>query len=103
MPDRRARGLAKTSARVWTYQIDYSASDSPFGAAHCIELPFLFGTDADWAGAPMLAGAHPDDLDTLGRRLRTAWLDFIRTGTPTTDTPWPQFTADTQAIRRWHR
>lgn len=55
------------------------------------------------AGAPMLAGAHPDDLDTLGRRLRTAWLGFIRTGTPTTDTPWLQFTADTQAIRRWHR
>ncbi|MDX3696515.1 carboxylesterase family protein [Streptomyces europaeiscabiei] len=103
-PARRlAARLARTGARVWTYQFDYSASDSPFGAAHCIELPFLFGTDADWAGAPMLAGAHPDDLDTLGRRLRTAWLGFIRTGTPTTDTPWPQFTADTQTIRRWHR
>ncbi|MBA2946760.1 carboxylesterase family protein [Streptomyces himalayensis] len=104
--DRPARHLAvrltKAGARVWAYQFDYSASDSPFGATHCIELPFLLGTDADWATAPMLAGAHPDDLDTLGRSLRAAWLGFIRTGAPTADTPWPQFTADTPAIRHWH-
>ncbi|MDT3397234.1 carboxylesterase family protein [Streptomyces sp. B1866] len=97
-----ATRLAKSGARVWTYRFDYSASGSPFGAPHCIELPFLFGTDADWATAPMLAGAHPDDLDTLGRRLRTAWLGFIRTGAPTADTRWPQFTADTRATRHWH-
>jgi hypothetical protein len=30
----------------------------------------------------MLAGADPYDIDTLGRRLHTAWLGFIRTGTP---------------------
>jgi len=51
--------------------------------SHCIELPFLFGTDADWANAPMLAGADPHEIDTLGRRLRTAWLGFIRAGAPT--------------------
>ncbi|MFF5365165.1 carboxylesterase/lipase family protein [Streptomyces scabiei] len=97
-----AAHLAKAGARVWAYQFDYSASGSPFGATHCIELPFLLGTDADWATAPMLAGTHPDDLDTLGRRLRTAWLGFIRTGAPAVDTCWPQFTAETRAIRHWH-
>ncbi|WLW50346.1 carboxylesterase/lipase family protein [Streptomyces sp. YU58] len=97
-----AARLSKAGASVWAYRFDYAAPGSPFGATHCIELPFLFGTDADWATAPMLAGAHPDDLDTLGRRLRTAWLGFIRTGTPTTDTPWPRFTSDTRATHRWH-
>jgi hypothetical protein len=41
-------------------------------------LSFLLGTEADWASAPMLAGADPYDIDTLGRRLHTAWLGFIR-------------------------
>jgi hypothetical protein len=45
------------------------------------------GADAHWANAPMLGGADPRDIDILGRRLRTAWLGFIRTGTPSTDTP----------------
>lgn len=43
---------------------------------------FRFETDADRATAPMLAGARPRDIVTLGRRVRTAWLGFIRTGTP---------------------
>ncbi|MCX3290415.1 carboxylesterase family protein [Streptomyces sp. NEAU-H22] len=101
-PARRlAALLSKAGARVWTYRFDYAAPASPFGATHCIELPFLFGTDADWTTAPMLAGADPHDIDTLGRALRTAWLGFIRTGTPTTDTPWPSFTAAAPAVHHW--
>ncbi|WP_281262784.1 carboxylesterase family protein [Streptomyces cahuitamycinicus] len=103
--DRPARRLAarlsEAGARVWTYRFDYAAPASPFGATHCIELPFLFGTDADWTAAPMLAGADPHDIDTLGRALRTAWLSFIRTGTPSTDTPWPPFTAAAPAVHHW--
>ncbi|KOX12664.1 carboxylesterase/lipase family protein [Nocardiopsis sp. NRRL B-16309] len=103
-PTRHLAGrLSGAGARVWAYRFDYAAPGSPFGAAHCIELPFLFGTDADWATAPMLAGARPDDIETLGRRLRTAWLGFVRTGTPNTGTPWPRFTADAPAIHYWYR
>lgn len=98
-----AARLSKAGACVWAYRFDYAAPGSPFGATHCIELPFLFGTDADWATAPMLVGAHPNDVDALGRRLRSAWLGFVRTGTPDTDTPWPRFTAAAPATHHWHR
>jgi para-nitrobenzyl esterase len=50
----------------------------------------------------MLAGADPYDIDTLGRRLHTAWLGFIRTGTPTADTPWPQYAAASPASHHWN-
>ncbi|MEV6904842.1 carboxylesterase family protein [Amycolatopsis sp. NPDC051372] len=103
-PTRRlAARLNDSGARVWAYRFDYAAPASPFGAAHCIELPFLFGTDADWATAPMLAGADPNDIETLGRHLRAAWLGFIRTGTPATEPPWPRFTADSAVVRHWRR
>jgi para-nitrobenzyl esterase len=98
---RLAKRLSDAGARVWTYRFDYAAPASPFGAAHCIELPFLFGTDADWTDAPMLAGADPSDIDALGRRLRGAWLGFIRAGAPTADPPWPQYTGDSPVDHHW--
>lgn len=102
-PARRlATRLSAAGARVWTYRFDYAAPASPFGASHCIELPFLLGTDADWASAPMLAGAHPRDIEILGRRVRASWLGFIRTGTPTTDTPWPQYIGHSPATHHWN-
>jgi para-nitrobenzyl esterase len=101
-PARRlATRLSAAGARVSTYRFDYAAPASPFGASHCIELPLLLGTDTGWASAPMLAGARPRDIDTLGRRLRTSWLGFIRTGTPTTDT-WPQYAAHSSATHHWN-
>jgi len=96
-----ATRLSKAGARVWTYRFDYAAPGSPFGATHCIDLPFVFGADADWATAPMLAGGDPRDIVALGRRVRTAWHGFVRTGTPATDTPWPQYTADTHTDYHW--
>jgi para-nitrobenzyl esterase len=100
-PSRRlALRLSRNGARVWMYRFDYAPSEaapsSPFGATHCMELPFLLGADADWATAPMLAGADPGDIDTLGRQVRSAWLGFIRTGTP--GTAWPRFTPNAPAV-----
>ena len=92
-PSRRlALRLSRNGGRVWMYRFDYAAPASPFGATHCIELPFLFGADDDWTAVPMLAGADPRDIDTLGHQMRSAWLGFIRTGTPDTDPAWPRFT-----------
>jgi hypothetical protein len=33
--------------------------------------------------------------------VRAAWLSFIRTGTPDTDTGWPRFTRSAPAVRHW--
>jgi carboxylesterase type B len=35
------------------------APDNPFGACHCIDLPFTFDTFPSWPDAPMLAGRIP--------------------------------------------
>ncbi|MCP2256558.1 para-nitrobenzyl esterase [Streptoalloteichus tenebrarius] len=100
---RLASRLSAVGARVWAYQFDYAPAGSPFGACHCLELPLLFGTDADWADAPMLTGADPAEIADLGRRLRASWLSFARTGKPETDAdlPWPEHTPTTRAVRHW--
>lgn len=82
-PSRRfADVLARAGGRVFTYRFDWQAPDSGFGACHCIELPFLFGDAAAWAGAPMLGGTTWEDMAGLGHDMRASWLGFARAGDP---------------------
>jgi para-nitrobenzyl esterase len=87
---------ASALARTWrdaggqaqVYRIDWSPEGAPFGAAHCIELPLLFGSTRAWQDAPML-GRQRDAHSTDGARaLRRAWADFAHAGRyPTADAP----------------
>ncbi|WP_116101290.1 carboxylesterase/lipase family protein [Amycolatopsis thermalba] len=82
--------LAARGGRVYSYVFDWGAPDSPYGAGHCVDLPFLLGDETAWTAAPMLAGAEWTTLTELGRELRAAWLSFARTGTPSPG--WPRHT-----------
>lgn len=95
-----AARLSRGGANVWLYRFDYAPAASPFGAAHCIELPFVLGNDADWAAVPMLAGADPGDIEALGAQMRSAWLGFIRNGNPG-DAAWPRFTPEASTVRHF--
>ncbi|NBH08028.1 carboxylesterase family protein [Amycolatopsis sp. SID8362] len=60
------------------YRFDWQAPGNRFGACHCIDIPFLFGTHDVWA-APMLEGA-PKGLEAE-TGLREVWAAFLH-GTP---------------------
>ncbi|WP_290052940.1 carboxylesterase family protein [Amycolatopsis solani] len=65
--------LAKKLDAV-TYRFDWQAPGNRFGACHCVDIPFLFGTHDVWA-APMLEGA-PKGLEA-DTRLREVWAAFL--------------------------
>jgi para-nitrobenzyl esterase len=77
---------AKKLARAWrsyggtvaTFRVDWAPANSALGACHCIELPLLFGSQADWADAPMLAG-QPANM-ALGAEMRGVWAAFAYNG-----------------------
>ncbi|MFI6262342.1 carboxylesterase family protein [Micromonospora sp. NPDC051006] len=77
---RFARLLARGGARVFAYRIDATCSTSPYQACHCSDLPWLFGDEAAWAQAPMLAGQLWTDVADRGGSLRSAWLSFAARG-----------------------
>jgi para-nitrobenzyl esterase len=83
---------------VFAYLFDYAPAASPFKACHCIELPFVFGTSAAFAGAGMLEGADPGLCAALSARLRRAWTGFIRDGVPGPD--WPRYDAQNRLTMR---
>ena len=77
--DRLAKKLG-----AFTYRFDWQAPGNRFGACHCIDIPFLFGTHDVW-DAPMLEGA-PEGLETE-TGLREVWAAFLHGTRPADLTP----------------
>lgn len=61
------------------YHFNWSPPDSPWGAAHTIELPFLLGGWDAWAGAPMLNGSGSRGVvENLGMEVKDLWIAFAK-------------------------
>ncbi|MEV7552829.1 carboxylesterase family protein [Amycolatopsis sp. NPDC089917] len=83
---RMTRAHARTSSgRTYAYSFGYrsTASGGRLGAAHTVELPFVF----DVADEPWLHGdtglLGPDPVpDGLAARMHGAWVAFAKTGDP---------------------
>lgn len=71
----RAAGL-----QAQTYRFKWFPKGNPFGACHCIELPFLLGEYEDWEGAQMLVGMTREEFDAKSAAVLNAWTGFARTG-----------------------
>jgi para-nitrobenzyl esterase len=72
-----ARSAAAAGRSAWAYRVDYAPSEV-FGACHCIELPFVFGTLDAYANAPMLHGLDASHAIQLSRDMQSAWIAFIK-------------------------
>jgi len=59
---------------AFTYRFDWQAPGNRFGACHCLDIPFLFGTHDVW-DAPMLEGAPKGLENETG--LREVWAAFL--------------------------
>lgn len=79
---------------AWLYRFDWAAPGNPFGACHCIEMPFVFDNAARWQ-PPMLAGADPLRVKALSAVVQGAWAAFAHTGDPNSSQlpPWPRYGA----------
>ncbi|MFC0542221.1 carboxylesterase family protein [Kutzneria chonburiensis] len=92
--DHPARRLAKdwraAGGQAGHYRMDWKPDHTDFGSPHSLELPFLFGSDADWADAAMLGeyAGHLDERLPIGRELRAAWARFAHDGTLPAQTPY---------------
>ena len=80
---RRAGGSAVRYVFTW------AAPGNRFGAAHAVDLALLFGADGLPGGAaenaPLLRGATREQLEAVGRELRSIWGTFIRGEQPPRD------------------
>jgi para-nitrobenzyl esterase len=92
---------------AYVYQFDWAPAHAPkrFGACHCIELPFVFGYDASWTGAPMLGDAQATEIDALSNVIQQTWIAFTKTGHPGNAAlpPWPRYDSERRTTMRFDR
>ncbi|WP_158887615.1 carboxylesterase family protein [Amycolatopsis anabasis] len=73
-----AQGTAELAAGLpgdaHAYRFDWHPEDSPLGACHCLDIPFVFGTFDAFTEAPMLTGAR--DFEPLAEAVRQTWTAF---------------------------
>ncbi|QDY89606.1 carboxylesterase family protein [Arthrobacter sp. UKPF54-2] len=77
---RFARRHARAGGTAYRYVLSWAAPGNPYGAAHTVDLPLLFGNEKTWAGAGLLAGAPWEDINAQGRELRALWARFAAGG-----------------------
>lgn len=88
-----AVNAANAGRQVYTYQFDWPSPNRKLQSCHCLDLPFIFGTRAAFADAPMLNGADDGDIDALSAVMRASWIAFVRKGDPNHPSlpHWPRF------------
>lgn len=94
-----AEAAADAGCEIRKMRFDWTpAPDAHYGACHCIDLPFLFGTTDTWK-APMLAGGDTEAMRALSRDLQRAFTRFVHGDAPCDD--WPRFTREEPMTKRW--
>ncbi|MBW2421670.1 MAG: carboxylesterase family protein [Deltaproteobacteria bacterium] len=87
--DEPASAMRKNQDSVWVYRFDWA--DEPatfwmdfsrlFGAAHGVELPFVFGSP-EWSYLPSFLFDGVESFEPLSRQMRSYWAQFAARGDP---------------------
>ncbi|MFE6969243.1 carboxylesterase family protein [Isoptericola sp. NPDC057653] len=78
-PARRfAARHAAAGGTAYRYVVTWAAPGNPWGAAHTVDLPLLFGDEKAWATAALTDGAPWEDLQRSARGVRAVWGAFAR-------------------------
>lgn len=82
--------------RTWMYEFDWRSPryDGALGAAHGMELPFVFDSLATTTGPEGLTGEAPPQA--LAHRMHALWIRFATDGT----LPWPEFRRDARHVHQ---
>lgn len=73
-----ARRHARAGGKAYSYVLSWGAPGNFYRAAHTVDLPLLFGNQRTWAAAGLLDGATWEEIDAVGREMRSLWASFAR-------------------------
>ena len=91
-PARRFAEEHRGRTHVYDFEWQSPRYDGQLGAAHGMELPFVFKTLATVTGPEGLVGENPPQ--DVARRVHETWVRFATDGT----LPWPKFERDKRVV-----
>jgi len=75
-----AENYAGAGGNVYLFRIHPRVKDNHFMGAHAIDLPFIFGNEPAWKNAGILNNIPWKYIDENGKKLRSLWTEFAKTG-----------------------
>lgn len=75
-----ARNIAEAGGNVYLFRIHSKPEYNHIGAAHCMDLPLIFGNEEAWESAGLLKDIPWEFIHKNGKKLRAIWAEFARTG-----------------------
>ncbi|RJL30783.1 carboxylesterase/lipase family protein [Bailinhaonella thermotolerans] len=91
---RAADAHASAGGRTWVYDFAWRG---PAGAAHGVDVPVVFGTEATRYAARLLGSPPPPEYPAFAGRVRRAWTSFAACGDP----GWPRYDSAGRTARVW--
>jgi len=88
------------SGKAYVYYFDHRTPQSPGGAGHAAEIPYVFRTLGKFTGPAGLVGApRPEDF-AMSDLVSSYWVNFAKTGDPNGPglPKWPVFTDSAQMV-----
>ncbi len=94
-----ALAAADAGCPTWLYRVDWNDPDSGYGACHCLDLPFVFGSFEGFQGAKMFRVVD-ESMWALSSVVRAAIGHFVQTGSPEGQAlpAWPRFSRARPAL-----
>jgi len=71
---------ARAGGNVYLFRIHSGLEKNQMAAAHCIDLPMIFGNETAWKSAGLLKDIPWSYIHETGKKLRKIWADFARSG-----------------------
>lgn len=85
-----ASSYAKAGGNVYLFRIFSKLESNKIGAAHCLDLPLLFGNEEAWKHAELLKGIPWAEIDKVGKKIRAIWAEFARNGSVSENSDKPE-------------
>lgn len=85
-----AENLAAGGGNVYQFSIQSTLKNNYIGASHCVDLPLIFENKEAWQSAELLKDVPWEYIQENGKKLRTLWAEFARTGAISEDSEKPE-------------
>ncbi|CAA7197136.1 carboxylesterase family protein [Chryseobacterium potabilaquae] len=85
-----AKNYADGGGNIYFFKIHSKVSKNSIGAAHCIDLPLIFSNESAWKSSELLKDISWDYVYENGKKIRSLWAEFARTGKVSDDSERPE-------------
>lgn len=85
-----ARNYAEGGGNIYRFTIHSKLKSNYIGASHCIDLPLIFENETAWKDSALLKDVPWKDIQENGKKLRSLWAEFARTGKISEDSEKPE-------------